>query len=220
MGNKTINVQIANCWADVTLRQFDQLKQIADTGMNEDWVIEALVILSNLEREDIMNLPYPEFIRLSGKLGFLNSEPPTRVPDTHIRIGEQTFEVTTAIPNITAAQFMDYKQMLQAKDMPMYLARLCSCFIIPRGFKYGTYYDTEKHVQFLYDNLGVVEALSLSNFFTIQLRAYMQTSLRSLRRQLKKMKKATPEQRAMIVQAIDSLREAERALSAANGGCA
>lgn len=221
MGNKTINVQIANCWADVTLRQYDELKAIADNNMsNEDWVIEALVILSNLKREDIMALPYPEFVKLSQRLEFLNKEPETQVPDTCITIAGKKFDVTTAISNIVAGQFMDYKSIVQTKDAPMQLARICSCFIIPSGCKYGTDYDTEKHVAFLYDNLGVVEALSLSNFFMIQSNAYMQISLRSLRRMLKKTKKKTPEQAELIKQTIDLLQEAEKTLSALNGGSA
>ena len=217
MGN-TIKVTIANCWEDVTLRKYDALQAIAQRESNEDWVIEALTVLSNLTRDEILSLPYTEFVKLSERLQFLNKEPQTHVPKTHIMIADHKFDVTTAIPNIVAGQFMDYKSIAQAKDLPMRLARICSCFVIPAGCQYGTGYDTEAHVQFLYDNLGVVEALSLSNFFMIQFRAYTQISLRSLRRMLKKTKKTTPEQAALIKQITATLQEAERTLSAANGG--
>lgn len=215
---KEITVQIADRWEDVSLRQYDAVMALDPSQGNEDFTIALIEILSNLSRDEILALPYAEFVKLSGRLAFLNTQPATHVPKSHIVVGGKRMTVTSTVGNILAAQFIDYKSIMAAKDIDMRLARLCSCFVFPADCKYGTDYDTEKHVAFLYDNLGVVEALSLANFFTIQFKAYTESSLRSLRWMLRNTKATTQEQQEMIRETLDRLEEARRAVSVQNGG--
>ena len=215
---KEITVQIADRWEDVSLRQYDAVMALDPSQGNEDFTIALIEILSNLSRDEILALPYAEFVKLSGRLAFLNTQPATHVPKSHIVVGGKPMTVTTTVGNILAAQFIDYKSIMAAKDIDMRLARLCSCFVFPADCKYGTDYDTEKHVAFLYDNLGVVEALSLANFFMIQYKAYTESSLRSLRWMLKNTKATTQEQQEKIRETLARLEKARRAVSVLNGG--
>ena len=215
---KEITVQIADRWEDVSLRQYDAVMALDPSQGNEDFTIALIEILSNLSRDEILALPYAEFVKLSGRLAFLNTQPATHVPKSHIVVGGKRMTVTSTVGNILAAQFIDYKSIMAAKDIDMRLARLCSCFVFPADCKYGTDYDTEKHVAFLYDNLGVVEALSLANFFSIQFKAYTESSLRSLRWMLRNTKATTQEQREKIQETLATLEKARRAVSVQNGG--
>lgn len=215
---KEITVQIADRWEDVSLRQYDALMALDPNQPNEDYVIAMVDILSNLSRDEILALPYAEFVKISERLSFMKTPPATHVPKSRLIVGGKPMTVTTTVGNILAAQFIDYKSIMAAKDIDMRLARLCSCFVFPVDCKYGTDYDTEKHVAFLYDNLGVVEALSLANFFMIQYKAYTESSLRSLRWMLKNTKATTQEQREKIRETLDRLEEARRAVSVLNGG--
>ena len=215
---KEITVQIADRWEDVSLRQYEAIMALDPSQGNEDFTIALIEILSNLSRDEILALPYAEFVKLSGRLAFLNTQPATHVPKSHIVVGGKRMTVTTTVGNILAAQFIDYKSIMAAKDIDMRLARLCSCFVFPADCEYGKGYDMEEHLQFLHDNLGVVEALSLANFFMIQSRGYIDSTLRSLRRMLKKTKATTEEQRAKIQETLAALEEARRAVSVLNGG--
>lgn len=215
---KEITVQIADRWEDVSLRQYDAIMALDPKQPNEDYVIAMVEILSNLSRDEILALPYAEFVKISERLSFMKTPPATHVPKSRLIVGGKPMTVTTTVGNILAAQFIDYKSIMAAKDIDMRLARLCSCFVFPADCKYGTDYDTEKHVAFLYDNLGVVEALSLANFFMIQYKAYTESSLRSLRWMLKNTKATTQEQQEKIRETLDRLEEARRAVSVLNGG--
>lgn len=215
---KEITVQIADRWEDVSLGQYEAIMALDPSRGNEDFTIALIEILSNLSRDEILALPYAEFVKLSGRLAFLNTQPATHVPKSHIVVGGKRMTVTSIVGNILAAQFIDYKSIMAAKDIDMRLARLCSCFVFPADCKYGTDYDTEKHVAFLYDNMGVVEALSLANFFTIQFKAYTESSLRSLRWMLRNTKATTQEQREKIQETLATLEKARRAVSVQNGG--
>lgn len=220
MSKKTINVKIATSWDDITLAQYEALKGIDTKQDNEGWVVDAVVALSNLTRADVLALPYAEFVKLASRLEFLNGTPRAAKVSDRMTIGGQEFDVSTTIPNIVAGQFLDAKTIVKTPDIPMKIARVCSCFIIPAGKRYGTDYDAEKHVEFLHNNLGVVEALSLADFFTKFSNAYMRSSLRSLRRIMTRARKTTPEQAKTIRQAMEVLQEVESGLSAANGGSA
>lgn len=215
---KEITVQIADRWEDVSLRQYDALMALDPKQPNEDYVIAMVDILSNLSRDEILALPYAEFVKISERLSFMKTPPATHVPQSRLIVGGKTMTVTATVGNILAAQFIDYKSIMAAKDIDMRLARLCSCFVVPADCKYGTDYDTEEHVAFLYDNLGVVEALSLANFFMVQYKAYTESSLRSLRWMLKNTKATKQEQREKIRETLARLEEARRAVSVLNGG--
>lgn len=215
---KEITIQIADRWEDVSLGQYEAIMALDPSQVNEDFTIALIEILSNLSRDEILALPYAEFVKLSGRLAFLNTQPATHVPKSHIVVGGKRMTVTTTVGNILAAQFIDYKSIMAAKDIDMRLARLCSCFVFPADCKYGTDYDTEKHVAFLYDNLGVVEALSLANFFMVQFKAYTESSMRSLKWMLKNTKATTQEQQEKIRETLATLEKARRAVSVLNGG--
>lgn len=213
-----MKITIADSWNDITLEQFDQLRAIDTTKDNEEQVIDMVAICSNLTREQVMQMRYSDFVTVSAKLQFLNTQPVTHVPDTELEVDGKKFRVTTALHTITAAQFIDYKQIAQDTDDNMRLARICSCFVIPAGCEYATGYDTDAHVEFLYKHLSVVEAHSLSAFFTLQSKAYTIVSLRSLRRRLKRIKTTTAEQKVKKAEILAQMDKVRDALSAVNGG--
>lgn len=168
-----------------------------------------------------MELPYATFVELSQRLQFMNAEPKTHTPGKHLTIEGRKFDVTTDARDVIAAQFLDFKTLAMAQDVEMRLARICSCFVIPGGQKYGTGYDTEAHVSFLHNHLGVVEALSLSVFFMKQWRESTRNTLRCLDAMLTRARRdATPAQTEQIQRIIDTLRAAKTMFSGESGGCA
>lgn len=215
---KEITVRIATSWDDVSLKQFTALQNIDPNLSNEDSYIAAIVALSNLSREEVLDLPYPEFVKLSTRLNFMKSLPEERKPSPVLTIDGKQYTVTTLGRNLIAGQYLDFKRLLATENCDMRLARLCACFIYPQGCHYGEGYDTEEHVRVLWEHMSAVEAHSIIAFFTEQYAKSTENTLKSLERQMKKLKTTTAEQATLKTKIAAKLREAREMLSRANGG--
>lgn len=214
---KEITVRIATSWDDVSLEQFTALQNIDPNLSNEDSYIAAIVTLSNLSREEVLNLPYPEFVKLSTRLNFMSKLPERKLSPVLTLDGKQ-YTVTTLGRNLIAGQFLDFKRLLATENLDMRLARLCSCFVYPQGCHYGEGYDTEEHVKVLWEHMSAVEAHSIIAFFTEQSAKLTEHTLKSLERQMKKLKTTTAEQATLKKQIAAKLREARGMLSRTSGG--
>lgn len=215
---KEITVRIATSWDDVSLEQFTALQNIDPTLSNEDSYIAAIVALSNLSREEVLNLPYPEFVKLSTRLQFIAELPKERKLPPVMTIGGKQYTVTTSTASMTAAQFLDYKMLMATENLDMRLARLCSCFIYPQGCQYGEGYDTEEHVKTLWENMSAVEAHSLTSFFIAQWRKSALNTLASLHKQMRGLKTTAAEQKKLKTAIVEKLGEARATLSRVGGG--
>lgn len=217
----TKEITIASSWADVSLAQLEALENIDDSLSGDEHSVKMLAVLSNLSEAECWDLPYDAFLGLLQKLDFLQHPVPKMIPSPTMVIGGRKFKVTTAIADISAGQFIDYKNTIQREDKALLLARIVACFVFPDGMSYGDGYDYEEHVQFLHENMSVVEGRGLSDFFMMQSVTYMRHSLTCLSKKLKKASKKmmTPEQISSMAEMDKALKHARAALdSLLDGG--
>ncbi len=210
----TKEVQIASSWADVSLAQLEALENIGEVGSNDEHSVKLLVILSNLSESECWELPYDAFLGLLQKLDFLRHPVPKMIPAPAMVIGGRKFKVTTAISDISAGQFIDYKNTIRREDKSKLLARIVACFVVPDGKTYGDGYDYESNVQFLHEHLSVVEGRGLSDFFMMQSVTYIRHSLNCLSKKMRKAskKKMTPEQKMSALAEMDKALKQARAV--------
>lgn len=151
-----------NSYDKLTLGKWLELKDI-DTDQEEiDVQIDILSILSDKTPDEIMNLPLTEYSQLVSDSMFLAKEPVfiKKLPKT-IKINNRDFEIVQKVDNISAGQYIDYQAYLKTNDV----AHILTCFIIPKGCKYGEGYDIEEVCQLIKDYLPVTIAIGISRFF-------------------------------------------------------
>ncbi len=216
----TKEVQIASSWSDVSLAQLEALENIGEGGNNDEQSVRMLAVLSNLSESECWELPYEAFLGVLQKLDFITKPVPTMIPAPTMVIGGRKFKVTTSIADISAGQFIDYKNTVQREEKSQLLARIVACFVVPDGKNYGDAYDYEEHVQFLHEHMSVVEGRGLADFFMEQSAAYTRHFLTSLSKKLKKATKMkmSPAELAKIKAAEQALKVARAEVDSLLGG--
>lgn len=152
---------------DLTIEKFYELKDI-DTSEGElDTIIQAIAVLSDMDDDDVMNLPLPEFNERSKKLAFIKTQPQLmkKLPDK-IVINNKKYNILKDASKMKAGQYIDYKSY--AKDFDSInknLALILTTIVIPENKTYGEGYDTVELAEEFKKNVSIVMALSISNFF-------------------------------------------------------
>lgn len=151
-----------NSYDKLTLGKWLELKDV-DTEQEEiDVQVDILSILSDLTRDEVMTLPLTEYSKMVNESMFLAQEPPiiTKLPK-HITIDGKEFDIVQKVETISTGQYIDYQTYLKNNNIPLIL----TCFIIPKGHKYGEGYSLEETSQLFKDFLPIGIAIGISRFF-------------------------------------------------------
>ena len=175
-------------YSDVTIEKYMEIKAVIEEQYDNDVTNVKLVsILSDMTEEEVGNLNLTEYKKLNEKLIFLTEMPSKKMIATKYKLGGCEFEMMMNIQDMTVSQYIDYQTFI--KDTEKYLVELISIFLIPKGKKYNEGYDIMKVHKLIKENLSIVDALSMSDFFLLWYQSLTKATLHSLIRRLKKMKK-------------------------------
>lgn len=156
------------------------LKISKDQSLEEiDKQIKILSVLNDMTEDQILNLPLPEYHKLSAASAFLGMPSPedhTRIADSYM-YGELTLIPTKDIEKMTTAQYVDFQTF--SKDPERYLEHILSCFLIPKGCKYNQEYDIKEVQELIREEMSVSDALSLMAFFFSRLHSSILNFLNS-----------------------------------------
>lgn len=180
---KTLEIQLPTMWKEISMEMFDKII----FELNGDYsklepstaVIKAL---TNLSYDEISNMDVVSYQNIVNKLQFMNTYPAhNKIPDETITLNNKNYSVLLNPKKMTAAQFIDYKNLLMNADKIKNIqAKLLAVFIIPENHKYGDGYDFDKLADEIYHYLPIEYAIGLSYFFEIASSYYMTVSLQSL----------------------------------------
>ena len=149
-----------NNYRDLSLEKYLEIQDIEWLEMDEIDVQTTLIsILADMDFEDVLDLPIPQYKKLAEQLEFLKVSPnvkPKRIDN--VVINGKEFMVIKKVEDMTAGQYIDFQHYFKDKDFKM-LPYILSCFIIPKGEKYGDSDNIEYMKQ-----LSVEEALMIANF--------------------------------------------------------
>lgn len=154
-----------NNYKDLTLGKYLQLREIDPTCDEMDIQVQMLSILSDKDEEEILDLPLPEYRKLVGQTAFLVEQPVAgKTPPREITVNGRKYSVLRDAKEMTAGQYIDYQNYISdtsvaEKNLPF----LLSCFVIPKGKKYGDY-DLEEVVSDI-RCMPIETVLTLSSFF-------------------------------------------------------
>lgn len=175
-------------WTKVTVGKYQEIKSIIDSGAEPEVVnTELISCLTNLNVEEILDMPLMRFNNFLQCTGFLYEDMPKRQVATKYVLGGTQFNVMLNIEEMTAAQFIDYQNYI--KDIDKNIIQLLSIFLIPKGHKYNDGYDMVEVQKVIRDNLCIIDASAMAAFFLEWYNGLLKATVRCLTKKMKKMMK-------------------------------
>lgn len=183
-----------NNYKDLTIAKYQELLSMDWESMEElDRQVSLISVLDDKDEEEILNLPLTEYTKLAAQTEFLLKEPEVkRRKPNKVKINGREYDIVKEVKDMTAGQYIDYQQYLALNDINKFLPNILSCFIIPKGKKYGEYNidDAINDIKCM----SVEEALSIASFFMRKFRTSIEGILLYLRWNLKMVKKKTKDE--------------------------
>ena len=182
-----------------------------------------MAILSSNIRYELYDMPLEDFTKLMQKTHFLY-QTIDKLDWNHLgktlTINGKKYEIIKDARKMSAGQYIDYKTYIKEPEKFMdMLPYILTCFIIPKGCKYGDGYDTAELAQELNDYLDIRTAVCISDFFHHQSKVSIKISLRSLRWMMKRMskKEKNQEMKDKILEAVAQMESLESLLNNSDG---
>lgn len=178
-------ITIKNSWESITYSEFEQLIQIAEANIPEQYKTTHLIsILSGVSVDEIEQLPIPTYMKLTSALTFLNDQPKEIKHKNEYEVNGHKYILQAEVDKICTAQFLDYTNY--SKEERVSTIKMASCFLIPEGHKYGDGYDINQ-VWFDIGCMNFLDVKALAFFLQLQYAAYLLISKDYIDRQMKKM---------------------------------
>lgn len=198
-------------WNEININTFQKLQNVlAMEKMGDDVIdginqnISILSILCDVEEDVISNLTGKEYNQLLSEIEFLNELPKVKIKDSYV-INNKKYDVALNIDKLTMAQYIDFQTFCKDKDK--YMKELLTCFLIPKGKKYGEGYNLNDVKNDIGEHLSIVDAHSMMFFFILSFQTLTKTTLHYFVKKMKKqMKTMTVEQRAKTEEVITMLK--------------
>ena len=173
-------------WTDVSLRQYNDIKQIylEPNYSDEDRIILLINILFGV---DALKLKATELNGYVNQLKFLSTNPPKMKLKDKYKLGENYYILKRNLKDFTVAQWIDFQNFLKnGADTDNY-NNLLSVFFIPEDEEeYGENYNVEQVRNDINNYLSIPDATSIASFFLTYQKASLIASLLSTRKKVLK----------------------------------
>lgn len=211
-------------WKEISINTFKKLQ--ANINNAEDDGIESinilnkevamLAVLCGVEEDDIANLTQNEYRKLIAQTDFLKEMPKVKVEDNYTINGNK-YSLFLTMQNMTIAQYIDFQTYY--KDVNKNFAECLSCFLIPKGKKYGEGYDIAEVINDIGEHMSIVDANSIMFFFALLFRSLTMVTLRSSVKDMKKIMKKTKnrEEKNKLMIAIKQMEKTAASLRNGDG---
>ena len=176
-------------YKDLTLDKYLALRNIDVEQEEIDIQSQMLAVLNDCTVDEILDLKLDEYHRLVGQMNFLLNEPnPIKKVPNEITINKNKYEVIKDARSMTAGQFIDYQNYIKdinstEKNLPL----LMTCFLIPKGKKYGDYDFVEVAKDM--GQLPIELVLGLAGFFFRKSQKLISNTLTYLDWMVKRLRK-------------------------------
>ena len=173
-------------WIDVSLRQYNNIKQIflEPDFSDEDRIILLINILFGI---DALKLKTSELNKYINDLKFLNTTPPKMKLKDKYRLGENWYILRRNLKDFTVAQWIDFQNFLKNGSDTDNFANLLSVFFLPESqTEYGENYNIEQVRQDINNYLSIADANSIASFFLTYQKILSIVFLKSTKRKIMK----------------------------------
>lgn len=172
-------------WTDVSLRQYNDIKQIflEPNYSEEDRIILLINILFGV---DALKLKATELNGYVNQLKFLSTNPPKMKLKDKYKLGENYYILKRNLKDFTVAQWIDFQNFLKNGSDTDNYPNLLSVFFIPEGEKEYGEYDVESVRNDINNHLSIPNATSIASFFLTYQKASFLLSLLYTRKKVLK----------------------------------
>ena len=173
-------------WTDVSLKQYNDIKQIylEPNYSDEDRIILLINILFGV---DALKLKTTELNGYVNQLKFLSTNPPKMKIREKYKLGENWYILRRNLKDFTVAQWIDFQNFLKNGSDTDNFANLLSVFFIPEGqTEYGENYNIEEVRQDINNFLSIADANSIAGFFLTYQKGLLIASLLYTRKKVLK----------------------------------
>ena len=165
-------------WNSITLKQYNQLKEVLldPEYTDEDRILYEIQILFNV---DPFKLSVSELKYYITQMNFLQKPIPNMKIKNSYKLGKNKYKLDKRLEKFTVAQFIDWRNLIQngGTDTDNY-ANLLSVFFIPEDKKeYNEEYDIQEVKNDISEYLSIPDAMSISSFFLNYRKALLIRSL-------------------------------------------
>lgn len=176
-------------WYDVTLAQFQALKELDLTDMEGQ--IEAARLLLGIQVDD---MTWGAFCKELNRLNFLDTEVPKVIIRNAYVLNGRRYVTSANLQEFTVARYMDFVNQSKTGKWE----RILSTVLIPEGKEYGDYDMDQVYLDIL--GMSIVDAYAVFSFFRLQFIVCIKTmkdfSVRELRR--------NPELQGLVSEVMES----------------
>lgn len=171
-------MKIKDKWSDITIAEYER---IVDIIKGTDDEIERLTgvisVLSNVDEDEIEDMPIAEIARIGQKLDFLNSFDFNKnaTYKTLVIDGET---LVLSVKDMSVAQYVDFQATWSAETKD--LARIISICYVPKGKIYNKDYDIEELIEKIRNNISIDKANSIGFFLLKKLNGLTNSTARFL----------------------------------------
>lgn len=163
-----------NKWQDISVRDYLVIKDILGLHTSEDEkVLKIAALCSDMPYDDFIQLPLSKTEELVRNVDFMYTDIPKEKVKKKYILGGKSYTLLENSDDMTVAQYIDFDAM-RGDGFDRHIVDLLAIFLVPKGHLYNDGYDKEEVKEDIL-NLGIVEALSIADFF--------------IRRQLKSLKR-------------------------------
>jgi hypothetical protein len=186
-------VTIKRNWNEVTLKEyFEILNILTDKTLDETEMIELIIlVLTSTTPLQLSQVTQADYIKLIKSINFVFTEPVKNNCKDCLMINGKHFDVDIKLDKVTAGQYMMLQNIMKLEDFEERIKKSLGVFIRPQGVKWGEF-DYDENVEYLLNNISIVDALSLSAFFLrTQNRLYKHFQIymnKEMKREKKKLK--------------------------------
>ena len=171
-------MKIKDKWSDITIAEYER---IVDIIKGTDDEIERLTgvisVLSNVDEDEIADMPIAEIAKIGQKLDFLNSFDFNRNA-TYKSLVIDGETLVLAVKDMSVAQYVDFQATWSADTKD--LARIISICYVPKGKKYNQDYDIEELIKKIRNNVSIDKANSIGFFLLKKLNGLTNFTVRFL----------------------------------------
>ena len=164
---------------DLTIDKYLEIKEVLENATDDlSTQVSLLAVLNECTEDDLLDMPLEDYKSKLADLNFLAEplNPKPQCPKT-ITIGKEVFEAVRDVKKFTAAQYIDYQNLIKTDDFYSIIPNLLACFFLPKGKDYGKDYDIMEVAEKIKHHISIGFALDVCFFFQMQ-------SMRSINRML------------------------------------
>lgn len=145
----------------------------AAEGLEPEDAMPAIVArMTGLELSAVLAMPIPQYTELTTRLAWMQGDPkPAKIRKVY-NVGQWRLCLSAAKEDLTASQYID-AQTIIADHPEDRLVDMLAVVLIPEGFKYADGYKLDDVKAAILENLSILDAVAIRDFFEERSRRLM-----------------------------------------------